>query len=40
MIAGIYFPSHDVSGAHRMPSQSQTQSQRQSTLSFGETAKA
>ena len=42
MIAGIYFPSHDVSGAHRMPSQSQAQnqSQRQSTLSFGETAKA
>src|SRR4029077_9151445 len=32
MSAGIYFPSHDVGGAHRMPSQSQTQSQRQSTL--------
>jgi len=40
MIAEIYFPSHDVSGTHRMPSQAQSQSQRQSTLSFGETAKA
>jgi uncharacterized alpha-E superfamily protein len=42
MIAGIYFPSRDVSGARRMPSQSQVQSQthRQSSLSFGEAAKA
>ena len=39
-IASIYFPSRDVSGAPRMPSQSQTQSQRQSSLSFGESAKA
>jgi uncharacterized alpha-E superfamily protein len=36
-IASIYFPSRDVSGAPRMPSQSQ--SQRQSSLSFGESAK-
>ena len=41
IIAEIYFPSRDVSGAQRMPaSQAQTQSQRQSSLSFGETAKA
>jgi uncharacterized alpha-E superfamily protein len=38
MIAGIYFPSRDVTGAQRMPSQAQ--SQRQSSLSFGEAAKA
>jgi len=38
MIAGIYFPSHDAAGIHRMPTQSQ--SQRQSSLSFGERAKA
>ena len=42
MIAEFYFPSRDVGGARRMPSQSQSQSQsqRQSSLSFGETAKA
>jgi uncharacterized alpha-E superfamily protein len=42
MIAGIYFPSRDASGAQRMPSQSpvNTQGQRQSSLSFGEAAKA
>jgi uncharacterized alpha-E superfamily protein len=40
MIAGIYFPSRDLSGAPRMPSQSQSQTQRQSSLSFGEAAKA
>ena len=41
MIAEIYFPPSDVSGARRMPSQSQTQgqSQRQSSLSFGEATK-
>jgi uncharacterized alpha-E superfamily protein len=39
-IASIYFPSREVSGAPRMPSQPQTQSQRQSSLSFGESAKA
>ena len=33
MIAEIYFPSRDVSGVQRMPSQSQ--SQRQNSLSFG-----
>ena len=37
MIAEIYFPSRDASGAQRMPSQAQ--SQRQSSLSFGEAAK-
>jgi hypothetical protein len=42
MIAEIYFPSRDASGAQRMPSQSpsQSQGQRQSSLSFGETAKS
>jgi len=42
MIAANYFPSRDVDGARRMPSQSQpqAQSQRQSSLSFEETAKA
>jgi uncharacterized alpha-E superfamily protein len=42
MIAEIYFPSRDASGVQRMPSQSQsqTQGQRQSSLSFGEAAKA
>jgi uncharacterized alpha-E superfamily protein len=42
MIAEFYFPSSDVGGARRMPSQtqSQSQSQRQSSLSFGETVKA
>jgi uncharacterized alpha-E superfamily protein len=42
MIAGIYFPSRDVSGVQRVPSQSQMQSQtqRQSSLLFGEAAKA
>src|SRR5688572_941999 len=39
MIAEIYFPPSDVSGARRMPSQTQTQTQRQSSLSFGEAAK-
>jgi len=41
MIAGIYFPSSDASGVRRMPSQSrsQGQTQRQSSLSFGEVAK-
>ncbi len=41
MIAKIYFPSR-VAEQRRMPSQAQTQgqSQRQSSLSFGETAKA
>jgi uncharacterized alpha-E superfamily protein len=38
-IASIYFPSRDVSGAPRMPSQSQSQSQRQSSLAFGDAAK-
>jgi uncharacterized alpha-E superfamily protein len=38
-IAQIYFPSR-VGESQRMPSQSQTQSQRQSSLSFGEAAKA
>jgi uncharacterized alpha-E superfamily protein len=38
-IASIYFPSRDVSGTPRMPSQSQSQTQRQSSL-FAETAKA
>jgi uncharacterized alpha-E superfamily protein len=42
MIAESYFPSAQVGGARRMPSQSQTQSQsqRQTSLSFGEAAKA
>src|SRR4029079_15965763 len=42
MIAANYFPSRAVDGARRMPSQSQpqAQSQRQSSLSFEETAKA
>jgi len=42
MIAANYFPSRDVDGARRMPSQSQpqAQSQRQSSLSFEVTAKA
>jgi uncharacterized alpha-E superfamily protein len=41
MIAEIYFPSR-VDGMRRLPSQSQgqAQSQRQSSLSFEETAKA
>jgi uncharacterized alpha-E superfamily protein len=38
MIAEIYFPSRDVTGAQRMPSHSQTQ--RQSSLSFSEASKA
>jgi uncharacterized alpha-E superfamily protein len=37
-IASNYFPSHDVSGVQRMSPQTQTQ--RQSSLSFEETAKA
>jgi hypothetical protein len=36
MIAEIYFPSREVSGVQRMSSQ--RQSQRQSTLKFGEQA--
>jgi uncharacterized alpha-E superfamily protein len=42
MIAGNYFPSREVTGVRRMPSQSQGlgQSQRQSSLSFGDIAKA
>jgi hypothetical protein len=36
-IAESYFPSGDISGVQRMSSQSQ--SQRQTSLSFGETAK-
>jgi hypothetical protein len=43
MIAGIYFPSR-VDGMRRMPSQAlsqgQTQSQRQTSLSFGGPVKA
>jgi uncharacterized alpha-E superfamily protein len=43
-IASIYFPSRDGSGAPRMPSlsqsPSQTQSQRQSSLVFGDAAEA
>jgi uncharacterized alpha-E superfamily protein len=37
MLASIYFPSRDASGAQRMPSQSasNTQGQRQTSLSFG-----
>jgi uncharacterized alpha-E superfamily protein len=38
MIAEIYFPSREVSRAQRMPSQSQAQ--RQTSLSFGEASKA
>jgi uncharacterized alpha-E superfamily protein len=38
-IASIWFPSRDVSGVARMPSQSQSQSQRQSSL-FTEAVKA
>jgi hypothetical protein len=37
-IAQIYFPSRDVSGVQRMLSR--TQEQRQSSLSFGDMAKA
>jgi uncharacterized alpha-E superfamily protein len=42
MIAANYFPSGEVTGVRRMPSQNQaqSQSQRQSSLSFGEAAKA
>src|SRR6187399_1045469 len=39
-LAEIYFPSSDISGVQRMTGQSQGQSQRQTTLSFGEGAKA
>src|SRR3954470_11950729 len=39
-IAKSYFPSREVTGVQHMTSQSQTQSQRQSSLSFGEAAKA
>jgi uncharacterized alpha-E superfamily protein len=39
-IASIYFPSGQVTGVARMPSQSQWQSQRQSSLSFGDSVKA
>jgi hypothetical protein len=40
MIAENYFPSRDITGAQLMPGQSQSQTQRQSSLSFGEVAKA
>jgi uncharacterized alpha-E superfamily protein len=39
MIAEIYFPNRDLSGVQRLSSQSQTQSQRQASLSFADTAK-
>jgi uncharacterized alpha-E superfamily protein len=39
-LAESYFPSRDVSGVQRMTGQSQGQSQRQTSLSFGERAKA
>jgi hypothetical protein len=41
-LAEIYFPSGEISGMQRMSgqSQSQGQTQRQTSLSFGETAKA
>jgi uncharacterized alpha-E superfamily protein len=39
-LAEIYFPSGDISGVQRMNGQSQSQSQRQTTLSFGDRAKA
>jgi hypothetical protein len=38
-LAEIYFPSGEISGVQRMTGQSQSQSQRQSSLSFGERAK-
>jgi uncharacterized alpha-E superfamily protein len=42
MIASNYFPSGEVTGVRRMPSESQahSQAQRQSSLSFGEAVKA
>ena len=40
MIAESYFPSRDMTGVQRMPGQAQSQTQRQSSLSFGEAAKA
>jgi len=42
MIAEIYFPSRNVSGVRHAPAQTQSlgQTQRQSSLSFGEVAKA
>ena len=41
MIAEIYFPSRDITGAQRMPSQSSLhgQGQRQTSLAFGEAVK-
>jgi uncharacterized alpha-E superfamily protein len=39
-LAESYFPSRDVSGVQRMTGQGQSQSQRQTSLSFGERAKA
>ena len=39
-LAEIYFPSGDISGVQRMTGQTQSQSQRQTSLSFGESAKA
>jgi uncharacterized alpha-E superfamily protein len=39
-LAESYFPSRDVSGVQRMTGQGQSQSQRQTSLSFGDRAKA
>jgi uncharacterized alpha-E superfamily protein len=39
MIAENYFPSRDITGAQLMPGQTQAQSQRQSSLAFGDAAK-
>jgi uncharacterized alpha-E superfamily protein len=39
-LAEIYFPSGEISGVQRMTGQGQSQSQRQTSLSFGERAKA
>jgi hypothetical protein len=39
-MAESYFPSRDVSGVQRMTGQGQSQSQRQTSLSFGDRAKA
>ena len=39
-IALNYFPSREVTGVQRMTPQTQSQTQRQTSLSFGETAKA
>ena len=39
-LAEIYFPSGEISGVQRMTGKGQSQSQRQTSLSFGESAKA